>query len=199
MCGSHPAERVPHAPGCPILLEHARPSPWRHLESIGDVDVTDTRRTGAVRGPGRCGRGRAAETGSVGKVADAGPAGQAASPPWTPEDLAAIRAALDGDIQALRNEIEIAENEVVVLMRHSGDGAERWANAGSKTLEREQELSLANNAREMLVQSLRALERLDDGTYGVCENCGNAIGKLRLEAAPRATLCLPCKSKEERR
>ncbi|MBK6887595.1 MAG: TraR/DksA family transcriptional regulator [Tetrasphaera sp.] len=125
---------------------------------------------------------------------------KAGEPPWTPEDLAAIRAALDGDIQALRNEIEIAENEVVVLMRHSGDGAgDDQADAGSKTLEREQELSLANNAREMLVQSLRALERLDDGTYGVCENCGNAIGKLRLEAAPRATLCLPCKSKEERR
>ncbi len=120
--------------------------------------------------------------------------------PWTPEELAGIRAALEADINGLRGEIEIAEHEVVALMRHSGDGAgDDQADAGSKTLEREQELSLANNAREMLVQSRRAIERLENGTYGVCENCGNAIGKLRLEAAPRATLCLPCKSKEERR
>ncbi|CCI53506.1 MAG: TraR/DksA C4-type zinc finger protein [Tetrasphaera jenkinsii] len=120
--------------------------------------------------------------------------------PWTAAELAAIRAGLEADIETLRGEIDVAEHEVVELMRHSGDGAgDDQADAGSKTLEREQELSLANNARELLVQSTRAIERLEDGTYGTCENCGNAIGKLRLEAAPRATLCLPCKSKEERR
>ena len=41
---------------------------------------------------------------------------------------------------------------------------------------------------------MHALERIHDGTYGVCENCGNAIGKLRLQASPRATLCLTCKA-----
>jgi RNA polymerase-binding transcription factor DksA len=51
----------------------------------------------------------------------------------------------------------------------------------------------------MLLQNLHALERLDDGTYGICESCGNPIGKLRLQAAPRATLCVPCKMKQERR
>ncbi len=120
--------------------------------------------------------------------------------PWTPADLAAIRQALTAEIENLLQEIEIAENEVVVLMRHSGDGAgDDQADAGSKTLEREQELSLANNARELLIQTRHAIERLDDGSYGTCEACGGPIGKLRLEAAPRATLCLPCKSKEERR
>ena len=57
----------------------------------------------------------------------------------------------------------------------------------------------ADNAREMLRQNEHALERLDDGTYGICESCGQPIGKLRLQAAPRATLCMPCKQKEERR
>jgi DnaK suppressor protein len=60
-------------------------------------------------------------------------------------------------------------------------------------------MSLANNARELLVQNERALARLIDGTYGVCERCGNPIGKLRLQAFPRATLCLSCKQLEERR
>ena len=60
-------------------------------------------------------------------------------------------------------------------------------------------MSLANNAREMLIQSLHAIELLDLGNYGICESCGEPIGKPRLEAAPRATLCLSCKSKQERR
>jgi DnaK suppressor protein len=85
-------------------------------------------------------------------------------------------------------------------MRDSGDGAgDDQADAGAKTYEREQEISLANNAREMLEQTEHALERLDNGTYGICESCGSPIGKLRLQAAPRATLCLPCKIKQERR
>lgn len=120
--------------------------------------------------------------------------------PWTETELAEVRAAIQEDISSLQAEIESAEAEIVGLMRDSGDGAgDDQADAGAKTLEREQEMSLANNAREMLNQNVHALERLDDGTYGVCESCGNAIGKLRLQAAPRATLCVTCKMKEERR
>ncbi len=51
----------------------------------------------------------------------------------------------------------------------------------------------------MLEQTEHALERLADGSYGTCESCGNPIGKMRLQAAPRATLCMPCKTKQERR
>ena len=50
-----------------------------------------------------------------------------------------------------------------------------------------------------LAQIERALQRIEDGTYGVCESCGNAIGKMRLMAFPRATLCMTCKQREERR
>ena len=48
-------------------------------------------------------------------------------------------------------------------------------------------------------QAERALQRIDNGTYGVCESCGQPIGKARLQAFPRATLCVSCKQKEERR
>ena len=120
--------------------------------------------------------------------------------PWTAAQLKGVRAELNTDIAQLRDELEHAHNDLVDLMRDSGDGAgDDQADAGAKTYEREQEISLANNAREMLEQSEHALERLDDGTYGICESCGNAIGKLRLQAAPRATLCMPCKMKQERR
>ena len=72
------------------------------------------------------------------------------------------------------------------------------ADAGSKTFEREHEMSLANNARDMVEQVQHALQRIEQGTYGICESCGRPIGKYRLQAFPRATLCLACKQAEER-
>jgi DnaK suppressor protein len=60
-------------------------------------------------------------------------------------------------------------------------------------------MSLAANSRDLLSQVERALQRLDNGSYGICENCGNPIGKARLQAFPRATLCVSCKQREERR
>ena len=120
--------------------------------------------------------------------------------PWTSAELKEVRSELEHDIEQLRNELRHAQSDLVDLMRDSGDGAgDDQADAGAKTYEREQEISLANNAREMLLQTEHALERLDDGSYGICESCGNPIGKLRLQAAPRATLCMPCKMKQERR
>jgi RNA polymerase-binding protein DksA len=120
--------------------------------------------------------------------------------PWTAKELAEVRASIEADVAHLREEIKVAEADLVGLMRDGGDGAgDDQADAGAMTFEREHEISVANNAREMLIQNLHALERLDDGTYGICESCGNPIGKLRLQAAPRATLCMPCKTKQERR
>ena len=60
-------------------------------------------------------------------------------------------------------------------------------------------MSLGQQRRDMLEQTERALERIEDGTYGVCEVCGKPIGKARLQVFPRATLCMSCKQREERR
>ena len=84
-------------------------------------------------------------------------------------------------------------------MAPGGDGAgDDVADAGSKTFEREQEMSIADNARDLLLQTDKALGRIEAGTYGTCESCGGPIGKARLQAFPRATLCLECKQAEER-
>ncbi len=69
----------------------------------------------------------------------------------------------------------------------------------NKTFEREHEMSLVYNARDMVQQTERALERIESKTYGKCEECGNFVGKARLQVFPRATLCMVCKQKEERR
>lgn len=120
--------------------------------------------------------------------------------PWTAKELATVRAELEADVVRLQSEITVAEIDLAGLMRDVGDGAgDDPADAGTATFEREQEISLANNAREVFEQSTRALARLVDGIYGICESCGNPIGKNRLLAFPRATLCLTCKSKQERR
>jgi len=119
--------------------------------------------------------------------------------PWTKAELKQIKVALHDDESRLLEEIDTAEIGLADLIRDSGDGAgDDQADAGSKTFEREHEMSLANNAREMLLQVRHALGRIDDGSYGVCEGCGNAVGKLRLQAFPRATLCMACKVAEER-
>ncbi|MFG1666629.1 TraR/DksA C4-type zinc finger protein [Streptomyces sp. Y7] len=120
--------------------------------------------------------------------------------PWTAEEVEEARAELMAEVMRLRNELESSEQSLVGLMRDSGDGAgDDQADTGAKNITREHELALAANAREMLEQTERALERLDAGTYGLCENCGKPIGKARMQAFPRATLCVECKQKQERR
>ncbi|KUL25288.1 DNA-binding protein [Streptomyces regalis] len=120
--------------------------------------------------------------------------------PWTPEEVEEARAELMAEVMRLREELTSSEQSLVGLMRDSGDGAgDDQADTGAKNITREHELALAANAREMLTQTERALERLDAGTYGLCENCGNPIGKARMQAFPRATLCVECKQKQERR
>jgi RNA polymerase-binding protein DksA len=120
--------------------------------------------------------------------------------PWTPQEVEEARAELTAEAHRLRTEISASEESLVGLMRDSGDGAgDDQADTGTKNITRESEMALAANAREMLLQTERALGRLDAGTYGLCENCGNPIGKARMQAFPRATLCVECKQKQERR
>ncbi|PVC71695.1 TraR/DksA C4-type zinc finger protein [Streptomyces sp. CS081A] len=120
--------------------------------------------------------------------------------PWTPEEVAEARDGLQAEVLRLRSELAHSQEELTGLMRDSGDGAgDDQADTGTKNITREHELALAANAREMLEQTEHALERLDAGTYGLCEVCGKPIGKARMQAFPRATLCVEDKQRQERR
>ncbi|GGR92671.1 TraR/DksA family transcriptional regulator [Streptomyces nojiriensis] len=120
--------------------------------------------------------------------------------PWTPKEVEDARAELLSEVLRLRAELDASEAAISGLMRDSGDGAgDDQADTGTKNITRESELALAANATSMLEQTERALERLEAGTYGLCENCGQPIGKARMQAFPRATLCVDCKQKQERR
>ncbi|WP_411140735.1 TraR/DksA family transcriptional regulator [Streptomyces sp. x-80] len=151
----------------------------------------------------KTGAGKVAAKKRAGAVPAAAPDELAVRPgedPWTPDEVAAARTELMGEAVRLRTEIAASETAIAGLMRDSGDGAgDDEADTGTKNITREHELALASNAREMLAQTERALGRLDAGTYGLCENCGKPIGKARMQAFPRATLCVECKQKQERR
>lgn len=120
--------------------------------------------------------------------------------PWTPGELKVIRTDIAKELERLRRELIVVELEMDSLIQESGEGAgDDQADAGTKTFEREHEMSLVINARDMVLQTERALDRIDSKRYGSCEECGNIIGKARLQVFPRATLCMLCKQKEERR
>ena len=120
--------------------------------------------------------------------------------PWTQADIDEVRDALREDIDRFQSQIETSTAELVGLLRDGSEGAGRDpADVGSANFERDAEMSLANNAREMLDQTKMALRHIELGTYGNCDNCGQPIGKYRLQAFPRATLCVTCKQREERR
>jgi len=120
--------------------------------------------------------------------------------PWSATELKAIRIELSKELLRLKHELELIEAEMEDLIADSGEGAgDDQADSGTKTFEREHEMSLVINARDMVLQTERALERIESKRYGNCEDCANPIGKERLQVFPRATLCMICKQKEERR
>jgi RNA polymerase-binding protein DksA len=119
---------------------------------------------------------------------------------WTKAELNEVLADLHEHRDRLAEIMGEQERELSLLMRDPGDGAGNdQADMGATSFERDHELNLMNSERGMLAQIDRALSRIDDGTYGVCESCGQPIGKMRVMAFPRATLCLSCKQREERR
>lgn len=127
-------------------------------------------------------------------------AGKGAPEGWTAKEIGAVRADLAAQLARLREDYRATMAAIEQLQAASGDIAgEDVADAGSRTFEREHEMSLAKNRRDLIDQFEHAVERIDAGTYGLCESCGKPIAKARLQAFPAATLCVACKQREERR
>jgi RNA polymerase-binding protein DksA len=119
----------------------------------------------------------------------------------TSPDTTDVRARLEDERQRLEAEIEAL---VRAEFRDDDpiDRREREQNAAddaSATSEHEKSLALLQNLRTLRANVGRALERVEKGTYGICEDCGGEIAPERLAAIPYATLCISCKSKRERR
>ena len=108
--------------------------------------------------------------------------------------LMAERLRVTSEMQALQDDLSHSLED-----QTDEDGIDsHLADSASETVDREIEQSLEDNAEHLLGRIDAALGRIDEGTYGRCERCGEAIGEERLEALPYATRCIECKRLEER-
>ncbi|HOW42556.1 MAG TPA: TraR/DksA C4-type zinc finger protein [Candidatus Omnitrophota bacterium] len=73
------------------------------------------------------------------------------------------------------------------------------ADVATDTYDREFSLGLVSNERKVLYELDDALKRIEDGTFGICEDCGEQISKSRLKALPYARLCVACQEKKDKR
>ena len=80
----------------------------------------------------------------------------------------------------------------------TGSSDNHLAETASATLNREIDYTLEENSERLLSAIDAALQRIEDGTYGICQGCGKPIGAERLDALPYTTQCIECKRKEER-
>ena len=123
-------------------------------------------------------------------------------PAFGPEELEQIRSDLEQQRATFAR--ELAELEAGTFNQSQSDLSgevsfdEESADAGTFTFERERDLSLGNNLRDLLDKVDSALRRIKAGTYGTCERCGKNIDKARLRALPYSVLCIDCKKLEER-
>ncbi|HEX2052738.1 MAG TPA: TraR/DksA C4-type zinc finger protein [Actinomycetota bacterium] len=102
---------------------------------------------------------------------------------------------LEDQLESESQAISVSESEVAADIRSDDNPAE----AGTATFEREKHLSIANNVQDLLEKSSKALDKIAQGSYGICEGCGKPISPERLKALPHALLCIQCKKAEERR
>lgn len=113
------------------------------------------------------------------------------------KQLRARREELEAERAQLLEQVAELNAEADVNNWREGGFDDDPADAGSASFERETAQSLSNHARGLLVQIDDALRRMDAGTYGTCQRCGERIETERLEALPYATLCMECKRREE--
>jgi DnaK suppressor protein len=119
----------------------------------------------------------------------------------TPQELEDFRQMLLAKRRQLVGDVAHLEDEAIRTNQHGGSGASampiHMADIGSDTWEQELTLGLIENERGLLREIDEALDRLKDGTYGICVATGKAITKARLRAKPWAKYCIEYARKRE--
>jgi DnaK suppressor protein len=116
-------------------------------------------------------------------------------------DPEALKAKLLAERERLGREIAELDADLSESLSDSSEESpydQHMAETAAVTLDRQIDLTLEENARAAISQIDRALQKLENGSYGSCDACGKPIGDERLEVAPFATLCIDCKRREER-
>jgi DnaK suppressor protein len=108
------------------------------------------------------------------------------------DKLLALRARLVGDMNQMAD--AALNKDRIPAIRMPSD----MADVGTDAFEQELTLNLLGNGEGVLEQVEAALKRIEDGSYGRCEECGGGIPKARLEAIPYTALCVKCASRQEK-
>lgn len=118
----------------------------------------------------------------------------AAKSPYTKKELDDLRERLLEERAELEAQLETIEEASFSATQSDMSGEVSFddenADAGTFTFERERDLSIENNIRDLLRKIDRALGRMDGKTYGMCDRCGKPIEKARLKALPYVDLCI---------
>ncbi|MCL4466015.1 MAG: TraR/DksA C4-type zinc finger protein [Chloroflexi bacterium] len=114
---------------------------------------------------------------------------------------AGFKRKLEEQKERLRRDLETAQETAPsgVTSADEPSYSNHLADEATATYQQEANLALERHLERELAGVDAALQRLQNGTYGRCENCGGEIGLERLEALPTATLCINCKSRQENR
>jgi RNA polymerase-binding protein DksA len=107
------------------------------------------------------------------------------------EERERVRGAIEYLHQENPGSIEDETGEESTFDNHLGDTA-------TVTYDREMDYTLEDNSEAVLAAIEKALTKIEAGTYGICERCGNPIAEERLEALPYAELCIDCKRRSLR-
>jgi DnaK suppressor protein len=123
--------------------------------------------------------------------------------PLTKKELDDLRERLETERGELQEQLETLEENTFAASQSdmSGEVAfdDETADAGTATFERERDLSIENNVRDLMAKIDRALRRMDAGTYGLCDRCGKPIEKARIKALPYVDLCIKDAQAQSRR
>ena len=121
----------------------------------------------------------------------------------TKKEITDLQARLVEERGELQTQLATLEEDTFATTQSemSGDVGldDESADAGTATFEREKDLSIEQNVRDLLDKIERALKRIDDGTYGVCDRCGKSIEKARIKALPYVDLCIKDAQAQSRR
>jgi len=114
--------------------------------------------------------------------------------PLKPERLEFFRFMLTQELNKLLSEAERTVSEMTNDKESYPDPSDR----ASLESDRNFELRIRDRERKLIQKIREAIQRIDDGTYGICQSCGGEISEKRLLARPVTTLCIECKTKQEK-
>jgi DnaK suppressor protein len=109
-----------------------------------------------------------------------------------------IREYLEKKRERLTESLAAITDQSIVVERPEATSFGKEDEVATQSLEIERRLILTLRTREQLAEIQHALNKLMNGTYGLCDACGSLITPERLEALPQASLCLPCKVKQSK-